>query len=484
MKNSKRKNKGQVYTPDYLVRNMLDWAGYSGSGILRKHAMDNSCGDGAFICQMSDRYCREFLSSSSDRERLKEELETYLHGIEIEPEAHRRCIENLDRTVSRYCVYGCQWDVVCGDAISFKSKYQRRMNFVLGNPPYVRIHNLGNSYSAVKSSVFGMNGMADLYLVFFELGINMLSRGGTLCYVTPNSWINSVAGREMREYFHESKCLKSLVDIGHYQPFDASTYTLVTVLQKKTSDTFDYYTYDNDIKERNYRDTLSYEDSFIDGVFVLGTRRQLEKYKDIVTGCSEKHVSVKNGLSTQADNVFIQDDFGFPDMVIPVLKGSTGQWRKAFYPYDANGIPYSKDYIFSHEEVAEYLNSNKQTLLKGKDEKDFPGWYLYGRTQALRDVSKDKIAVNKIVKDIDSLKINDVPAGKGTYSGLYVTGDVDRQQVSSLLRSQDFMDFVSLHHIYKSSGYYYFSSRDLEVYLNYKLTQMDEEKKRCRNRHL
>lgn len=85
MTNNKRKSKGQVYTPDYLVRNMLDWAGYNGSGILRRHAMDNSCGDGAFICQMSDRYCREFLKTSSNRERLRHELETYIHGIEIIP---------------------------------------------------------------------------------------------------------------------------------------------------------------------------------------------------------------------------------------------------------------------------------------------------------------------------------------------------------------------------------------------------------------
>lgn len=483
MTNNKRKSKGQVYTPDYLVCNMLDWAGYNGSGILRRHAMDNSCGDGAFICQMSDRYCREFLKISSNRERLRHELETYIHGIEIDPAAHQKCIENLDRTVGRYGLTGCDWDILCADALE-ASKYRRGMDFVIGNPPYVRIHNLGDSYFGAKGYSFGSKGMTDLYLVFYELGLNQLGEGGTLCYVTPNSWINSVAGREMRNYLNRNRNIKDIVDIGQYRPFDASTYTLVTVLKKESQDRFNYYTYDGKGKERCYRDSLSYGDSFIEGNFVLGTRKQLEGFRNIVCSDSGSYVKVKNGLSTQSDDIFIRDSFDFDDMVIPMLKASTGQWKKGFYPYDPDGHPYSKDYIFSHKKVAEYLNANKTALLKGRDESLCPDWYLYGRTQALCDVSQNKVAVNKIIKDADSLKISDVPAGEGTYSGYYVRGNVSQKQISSILRSHEFMDFVVLHQIYKSSGYYYFGSRDLETFLNYKMTQLAREDKRCRIRHL
>jgi len=34
--------------------------------------------------------------------------------------------------------------------------------------------------------------------VFFELGLRMLSAGGRLCYITPSSWLNSLAGENMR----------------------------------------------------------------------------------------------------------------------------------------------------------------------------------------------------------------------------------------------------------------------------------------------
>lgn len=46
----KVKHSGQVFTPDYLVGNILDCSEYSGQRILRRHVIDNSCGDGAFIC--------------------------------------------------------------------------------------------------------------------------------------------------------------------------------------------------------------------------------------------------------------------------------------------------------------------------------------------------------------------------------------------------------------------------------------------------
>jgi adenine-specific DNA-methyltransferase len=46
---SDKKVKGRVYTPDYIVCNILDLCGYDGVDILEKHIIDNSCGDGAFF---------------------------------------------------------------------------------------------------------------------------------------------------------------------------------------------------------------------------------------------------------------------------------------------------------------------------------------------------------------------------------------------------------------------------------------------------
>lgn len=53
------KENGRFFTPKFIVSSILDLSGYHGAGILKKHAIDNSCGDGAFLCQIVERYCRE-----------------------------------------------------------------------------------------------------------------------------------------------------------------------------------------------------------------------------------------------------------------------------------------------------------------------------------------------------------------------------------------------------------------------------------------
>ena len=72
------KLKGQFYTPEFIINNILDLAGYYGESIIRKHVIDNSCGDGAFLVLIVTRYCDEFLKFNSDLNTLSEELLNYI----------------------------------------------------------------------------------------------------------------------------------------------------------------------------------------------------------------------------------------------------------------------------------------------------------------------------------------------------------------------------------------------------------------------
>lgn len=215
IKNDKVKHSGQVFTPDYLVNEILDCAGYVGQSVLRKHVIDNSCGDGAFLCVLLERYSTAFLSVNDDKSLLKKELETYIHGIEIDEEAYLCCIENLDFVASSFGLTGVKWDVLNSDAL-LEHGYDGKMDFVVGNPPYVRVHNLNDSYDDVKSHQFANGGMTDLYLVFFEIGLDLLKNGGCLCYITPSSWINSLAGTNMRAYIQRTHCMNELDRFGTF----------------------------------------------------------------------------------------------------------------------------------------------------------------------------------------------------------------------------------------------------------------------------
>ena len=274
------KNDGQVFTPEYIVTDMLDFCGYSGSGILKKHVIDNSCGDGAFLRVVLRRYLDEAIKASYSVEDIKSQIETFIHGLDTDPVAYKACLLNLSKIASDYGIKDVCWDVSNESSLS-AHRYDGKMDFVVGNPPYVRVHNLNEAYDEVKQFSFANGGMTDLYLVFYELGFRMMANDGVLCYITPSSWLSSVAGANLRNYIRVHRNLEAVIDIGHYQPFNATAYTLIAYFRKgKKNFTFDYYVFDGDSKRNVFKERLTYEDIDIDGNFYLAAPSTLKELRN------------------------------------------------------------------------------------------------------------------------------------------------------------------------------------------------------------
>ncbi len=462
----KEKRLGQIFTPSYLVADILDFAGYSGAAILQRHAIDNSCGDGAFLVEMARRYCAAFFSAhgEGEKETLARQLATFIHGVEKDAASHAACMERMRQLECDLNLPPVAWDIRCADALAVHD-FDGRMDFVIGNPPYVRVHNLESSFAQVKRHAFCGGGMTDLYLVFYEIGLHMLSPSGRLCYIAPSSWINSVAGQHMRAYLQSTGCLRAIADLGHFQPFTATTYTAITLLEKTGgSRQFDYYSYAGE-KTLRFVDALPYDEAFFDGVLFLGSRETLRQLRAIKTAPTLQGIAVKNGFATLADDVFIADAFPFARFTIPVIKASTGARRMALYPYDENGKPLPREAVFSDAAVAAYLNARKSALLKGRSTSQYPDWHLYGRSQALRDVWTHKYAISAVIRDIPSVKITPAPPGFGVYSGLYIMADIPVQPLRAALHSEHFIGYIAALKKYKSGGYYTFNAKELKQYL-------------------
>ena len=301
----------------------------------------------------------------------------------------------------------------------------------------------------------------------------MLKKGGKLCYITPSSWINSVAGANLRYYIETTRSLESVIDLEHYQAFNAMTYTMISLFHKgERFNTFAYYKFNPESLNKDFIENLTFNEISINGYFYLANHGILANLKSILTANTPKYVVVKNGFATLADKIFIQDSFPFEQYTIPVIKASTGKWYKAFFPYDENGKPFDKDVIFSNPMISSYLNENKSNLLKDKDESKCPFWYLFGRTQALKDVFADKLSINTVIIDTKSVKLNVVPKGSGLYSGLYILTEYDFNIIRSIINTNDFISYIASLKKYKSGGYYTYNSKDLELYLNYHIQKL------------
>ena len=467
---STEKENGRFYTPNFIVNNILDLSGYHGSGILKKHTIDNSCGDGAFLCQIVYRYCKEAIKQGYSIDDIRSELSIYIHGIEIERVEQEKCISNISSIAEQFGVLNVNWDIICGDALSIK-KFNGKMDFVLGNPPYVRVHNFGDSFDEIKKFSFAQNGMTDLFIVFYELGITMLNKNGVLGYITPSSYFNSLAGTYMRKYVTQENLLKTVVDLKHYQAFAATTYSTITILKKgKENRNVDYYCFDKKNLIPYYVETLTPDDYQIGGKYFFAKKEDLHILQKILINFGKCDVSVKNGYATLCDDVFI-NSFQFDSKyIISVIKSSKGTKQTIFYPYDKTGTLIPEEEIRQDKRMYKYLLENKSKLTNRSNEKDVDKyWYAFGRSQAISDTYKNKLAINSLLRSKEDFKFTEAPAGIGVYGGLYIVSEtIPIKDIMNTLKTNEFISYIELLGKYKSGGYYTFSSKDVKAYLDYK----------------
>lgn len=78
-----------------------------------------------------------------------------------------------------------------------------------------------------------------------------------------------------------------------------------------------------------------------------------------------------------------------------------------------------------------------------------------------------RISVNNLYRGISDVRVTKLTAGTGCYSGLYVISDFNFEEIQKVLRSNEFIEYISMLGKYKSGGYYTCSSKDIKQYLNY-----------------
>lgn len=422
------------------------------------------------MVEIVKEYCSSFLKKSNDLVELKKQLEEYIHGIELDDEEATKCRENMKAVASKFGINDYQPDVICSDTLDVH-KFDGKMDFVLGNPPYVRVHNLGDSYNKIKEHKFAEGGMTDLYITFYEVGLNMLNKNGVLSYIAPSSWFTSVAGGKMRKYFEDNESIKSVCDLKHFQPFNATTYTCILTLTNNRNKHIKYYLYNGENHKPVFLTDLTYKDINIEDSFYFATKEELKVLRKIIcTFVLGNEVEVKNGFATLADDVFISNRFDFKsDYIIPIFKASTAQWKECIFPYK-NGKLISIEELEKDKALYEYFKQFENPMSKRSLDKGTL-WYGFGRSQGINDVVKERIAVNALLRDVSDIKTEIIKPGCGVYSGLYILSSVPSAKIIGYLKTDEFVTYISLLGKYKSGGYYTFSSKDIKRFLVYKLSE-------------
>jgi hypothetical protein len=93
---------------------------------------------------------------------------------------------------------------------------------VIGNPPYVRQEQLAvfKPYLAARYAAF--HGVADLYLYFYEQGLQLARPGGCLTYISSGTFARANFAAEFRKLLPTLAQLETIIDFGENQPFEGA----------------------------------------------------------------------------------------------------------------------------------------------------------------------------------------------------------------------------------------------------------------------
>jgi hypothetical protein len=105
---------------------------------------------------------------------------------------------------------------------------------VIGNPPYVRQEELAPfkpSFAAAYPETY--DGVADLYVYFYQQGLRLTRAGGRMAYIVTNKWMRAGYGQPLRGFFAQTGALERIIDFGHAPIFEeADVFPCILVLEK------------------------------------------------------------------------------------------------------------------------------------------------------------------------------------------------------------------------------------------------------------
>ena len=401
----RRKRDGVVYTPDWVVAMVLE-----GLPPLRDAAIcDPACGDGQFLVAVAERVCRAICECrKSDRGDYYKTLDR-LTGMDIDGAALGRCRERLDAVVQRHGCEGVDWNLRRIDALDRAAWNGMAGTFdaVVGNPPYIRVQHLeARRRELINGGRWRlMKGCTDMYILFFEMGLELLRDGGRLAYITPNSWMKSQSGASLRRCLRERHGIRNITDFAAHQVFaDATTYTAITQICKGGGPAGTAPGRKCIGQVRGVPEFAAGSINLAAGQWSLISESDARFLAAINARPARlgEVAAINVGIQTLADEVFIMErgsidmESGITRKVVKasVMQGGRDRLERiAIYPYDRQGKLLPEDFIADQYPKAwAWLCGHRERLMaRDKGGVDPRKWYGFGREVSIVSGFGDKI---------------------------------------------------------------------------------------------
>lgn len=95
---------------------------------------------------------------------------------------------------------------------------------IIGNPPYIQLQKTVKDADVLKEAGYDtFTRTGDIYTLFYEKGLAILKEGGTLTYITSNTWMRTNFGEVLRDFFIKKSNPKILINFEDTKIFPTAT---------------------------------------------------------------------------------------------------------------------------------------------------------------------------------------------------------------------------------------------------------------------
>lgn len=386
---------GEVFTRRWVVEFILDLVGYVPErdlGAMR--IVEPSCGTGAFLVPIVDRLIESCAVHGHDISALPDAVQAYDLLTANADRARKAVVGRLvnagiDEAVATDVAEA--W-VTTADFLLTPGS-DAGADFVVGNPPYIRLENVPAEVMATYREAWPtMRGRADIYVGFIERGLDLLSPGGVLGFICADRWMRNQYGADLREVVSRRYAVEAVVAMHDVDAFedDVSAYPAVIVLRNDTqrqavvAETDASFSADSGQDliafARNKRRRVVRAESFaasrlkkwFEGrdLWPAGSPEQLslvaeleDKFPPLQDERTGTRVGI--GIASGCDDVYITDDPDLvePDRLLPLLQagditGGQPDWSGDYLvnPWNGSGLvdlakyPRLRGYLRHHED--------------------------------------------------------------------------------------------------------------------------------------
>ncbi len=231
--------------------------------------LDPACGSGAFIIGMflllrdiNSMLNHLLVNQIQDEELIERIISENLYGLDINSEALSICKLRLNFIKTYFTLKESKYFSECNqfnlysrnailNSLETIANFPKTFEIIIGNPPFIRqeqfvkqngqidstfnfktdiMKNLEKSFDQKVSLPKSLK--SDFYIYFFYKGISLLKKGGVLCFISSNSWLDVKFGEGFKEILTKHFLLETVIINLTRKLFSASVNVAVTIIVK------------------------------------------------------------------------------------------------------------------------------------------------------------------------------------------------------------------------------------------------------------